>query len=31
MSPEDSLHVHFVEGGAGGYTSASLSLMGARA
>jgi hypothetical protein len=26
MSPEDSLHVHFVDGGAGGYTSASRSL-----
>lgn len=26
MSAEDSLHVHFVDGGAGGYTSASRSL-----
>jgi hypothetical protein len=26
MSPADSLHVHFVDGGAGGYTSASRSL-----
>jgi len=26
MSTQDSLHVHFVDGGAGGYTSASLSL-----
>jgi hypothetical protein len=25
-SPADSLHVHFVDGGAGGYTSASLGL-----
>jgi len=29
MSPEDSLHVHFVDGGAGGYTSASRSLKSA--
>ena len=28
-SPEDSLHVHFVDGGAGGYTSASRSLKSA--
>jgi Protein of unknown function (DUF3095) len=26
MAPADSLHVHFVDGGAGGYTSASRSL-----
>ena len=29
MAPEDSLHVHFVDGGAGGYTSASRGLKGA--
>ncbi len=29
MAPEDSLHVHFVDGGAGGYTSASRSLKSA--
>ena len=29
MSLEDSLHVHFVDGGAGGYTSASRSLKSA--
>ena len=29
MSAADSLHVHFVDGGAGGYTSASRSLKGA--
>jgi hypothetical protein len=29
MAPADSLHVHFVDGGAGGYTSASRSLKGA--
>jgi len=29
MSPADSLHVHFVDGGAGGYTSASRSLKSA--
>jgi Protein of unknown function (DUF3095) len=29
MSPEDSLHVHFVDGGAGGYTSASRSMKSA--
>ena len=28
-SPEDSLHVHFVDGGAGGYTRASSSLKSA--
>jgi hypothetical protein len=28
-SPADSLHVHFVDGGAGGYTSASRGLKGA--
>ena len=28
-SAADSLHVHFVDGGAGGYTSASLSLKNA--
>jgi hypothetical protein len=27
-SPADSLHVHFVDGGGGGYTSASRSLKG---
>jgi hypothetical protein len=27
-SPEDSLHVHFVDGGGGGYTSASKNLKG---
>jgi hypothetical protein len=31
MAPEDSLHVHFVDGGAGGYTSASRSMKGAAA
>jgi hypothetical protein len=29
MSADDGLHVHFVDGGAGGYTSASRSLKGA--
>ena len=29
MSPADSLHVHFVDGGAGGYTSASRGLKSA--
>jgi hypothetical protein len=29
-SPADSLHVHFVDGGGGGYTSASRSLKGLR-
>jgi len=29
MSPADSLHVHFVDGGAGGYTSASRSMKSA--
>jgi hypothetical protein len=29
MAPEDSLHVHFVDGGAGGYTSASRGLKSA--
>jgi len=29
MSPADSLHVHFIDGGAGGYTSASRALKSA--
>jgi len=29
VSPVDSLHVHFVDGGAGGYTSAARGLKGA--
>jgi Protein of unknown function (DUF3095) len=29
MAPADSLHVHFVDGGAGGYTSASRSMKSA--
>jgi len=29
LSPADSLHVHFVDGGAGGYTSASRGLKSA--
>ncbi|MBO9648858.1 MAG: DUF3095 family protein [Variovorax sp.] len=28
LSPSDSLHVHFVDGGGGGYTSASKGLKG---
>jgi hypothetical protein len=29
LAPADSLHVHFVDGGAGGYTSASRGLKSA--